>query len=407
MSDTPLLTTIGICTRAESDNPEIENRIIEWSNDMENINGVMTAYFDMTQDLQKILPEKQYLDGWESAYDNLKAKKESVAEKMLEMVDEMVRIQGVLSTYVPLFETKETQINAELSRLKGIADQYHTSANAYQAIADAHLAGGGSTGDTEYTDAIAARDHQLDDKATTEGYASTVKTNADNIFGASAGAPGEQTLRSTAAVNLELEDILDRIHEAIANSAYDVGTRGSTDKFWTGNYNTNHDAAGQPNNPAGLLEYFGVFKRMIKDKDITNKLDSISFSSGEFATISDKLVPLDLETKTASWKDSNGVTQTAYYPHLNSSPEPNNALLSAYYTGTVSNTKYFKHSNVQATSLDSISTQVATAETGVNTELTALKGLATSSQTSDWDTDLANLETERTRYSSWVYADAP
>lgn len=407
MSDTPLLTTIGICTRAESDNYEIESRIIEWSNDMENIDGVMTAYFDMAQDLQKILPEKQYLDGWESAYDNLKAKKESVAEKMLEMVDEMVRIEGVLATYVPLFEAEETKVNTELSRLKTIADQYHASANSYQAIADAHIAGGGSTGDTEYTDAIAARDHQLADRTTSANNATDVKTDADAIFGASPGAPGTQSDRSTAAVNLELENILDRIHEAIANSAYGVGTRGATDKFWSGNYNSNFNDNGQPNNPAGLLEYFGVFKRMIKNKDITNKMDGVSFSTAEFATITDKLVPLDLETKTATWKDSNGVTQTAYYPQLNSRPEPNDALLSAYYTGSVSNNKYFKHSDVQTNSIDSISTQVATAESAINTELTALKALATSSQTSDWDTDLTNLETARTQYSSWVYADAP
>ena len=421
--------TVGVSDRADYCIEEIESRLITWADDITNNDGVMASYEDIATDKNKAGPQKTitvgdtsiqipdlssatppklFKAGWETQFDNFVSKRADVNTTSYAIVDELIRIKGVLKTYRNLFWDEETAVNAEIARLETIRDQYQASADSYQAIADAHIAGGGSTGDTEYTDAIAARDHQLIDKATSQTYATDVKDDADLIFGEfNLDSNTGQTATCSNAVNGEFESILDTIHHGLVRACNRIGTKDVEAKYWVATVDrsdaTTYVGLKYSDTPVALLNYMGAFRKMTMIKDTVSKLDATSFDITEFQSVSDELVGFDLGSGSTEFTDKDGVTQYAHYPQLNATPDAKEALLTTYYSTGVS-PKYY---NDKQDSLSSMAAQVSTAKAGVVATDDDLGVLALSDQTGDWDTDLDNLETARTQYSSWVYADAP
>jgi len=434
--------TVGVSDRADYCVEEIESRMIDWSDDITNNDGVMASFEDIATDKNKSGPTKTvssgdisatipdltsptpfklHKEGWETQFDNFVSKRADVNTASYSILDEMTRIRDVLKTYRNYFWDEETAVNTELTRLEGIRDQHQArrdywygQRDYYQGLIDSlnpldsdygtNLTSYTSLRDTASTNAA----HHEADRVRFEGYRSTVLTECNAIFGDFAsGARSGQSTTCENAVNGEFESILDTIHHGLVRACNRIGTKDVQAKYWVDTVDrsdaTTYVGAKYADTPVDLLSYMTKFVKMVQKKDSVSKLEANTFNISEFETVSNELIAFDLTTTTTSFTDNNGTTQYAHYPSLNAAPDAKEALLTQYYSNGVS-PKYYKD---KQESLSHMAAQVSTAKAGVEETEDDLQALALSSQTGDWDTDLDNLETSRTQYSSQTYVSSP
>lgn len=416
--------TVGVSDRADYCVEEIESRIIGWSNDIKNNDGVMASFEDIATDknkegptktvdgvtlpdLSSSTPPKMFKEGWETQYDNFVSKRADVNTVSYSIVDEMIRIRDVLKTYRDYFWDEETAVNTELSRLEGIRDQHETRRDYWLAQRNA-LDPLDVNYATDYTTYTSNYNHHEADRVRFEGYRSTVLSECNAIFGQFNGSSRSgQTATCSNAVNGEFESILDTIHHGLVRACNRIGTKDVEAKYWVDEVNkedaSTYVGLQYANTPVKLLDYMGNFNQIIEAKDTISKLEGITFNITEFETVTNELIALDMTTATSEFTDSTGTTQYAHYPSVNSKPDAKEGLLTYYYSNGVS-PKYY---NDKQETISGMSAQVSTAKAGVEDTEDDLEALALSSQTGDWDTDLDNLETSRTQYSSQTYDSTP
>ena len=416
--------TVGVSDRADYCVEEIESRIIGWSNDIKNNDGVMASFEDIATDknkegptktvdgvtlpdLSSPTPPKMFKEGWETQYDNFVSKRADVNTVSYSIVDEMIRIRDVLKSYRDYFWDEETAVNAELSRLEGIRDQHETRRDYWLAQRGA-LDPLDPNYATDYATYTSNYNHHESDRARFEGYRSTVLSECNAIFGQFNGSSRSgQTATCSNAVNGEFESILDTIHHGLVRACNRIGTKDVEAKYWVDDVDktdaTTYVGLQYANTPVKLLDYMGNFNQIIEAKDTISKLEGITFNITEFETVTNELIALDMTTATSEFTDSTGTTQYAHYPSVNSKPDAKEGLLTYYYSNGVS-PKYY---NDKQETISGMSAQVSTAKAGVEDTEDDLEALALSSQTGDWDTDLDNLETSRTQYSSQTYDSTP
>jgi len=434
--------TVGVSDRADYCVEEIESRIIDWADDITNNDGVMASFEDIATDKNKSGPTKTvtsgdisatipdltsptpfklHKEGWETQFDNFVSKRADVNTASYSIMDEMIRIRDVLKTYRDYFWDEETAVNAELTRLEGIRDAHVIRRDYWYGVRDTNQAlidaldpldpdylTDLNTYTTARDTAITNAAHHEADRVTSETYRSTVLTECNAIFGEFNGSSRTgQTATCSNAVNGEFESILDTIHIGLVRACNRIGTKDVQAKYWVDTVDRSDAAtyvgAKYADTPVDLLSYMTKFVKMVQKKDSVSKLESNTFNISEFETVSNEMVAFDLTTTTTSFTDNSGTTQYAHYPSLNAAPDAKEALLTQYYSNGVS-PKYYKD---KQESLSHMAAQVSTAKAGVEETEDDLQALALSSQTGDWDTDLDNLETSRTQYSSWVYVEAP
>lgn len=371
--------TVGISDRNDYCAEEIDVRVVEWMEDLTNNDGVMKSYVDIATDK----------DDFTSAYDNFVAKKASVLSTSYEFITELLRLKNFLKPYRTSFWAEEELVNAELKRLENIKAQYQSEVDYFQGLID------GDPTSPDVPTWESKRNTQSGNVTTTENYRADVKTDADAIFGQFNGTSNTgQTAAATAAVNGEMEDILEVIFFALVRSCQLIGTKPAVDDVWgttTGSTETD--------TPVALLSYFDRFTKLIESKDTVNTLDGYTFDLTPFQNVSDNLVGLDIGEGTATYKDVNGNDAVATYPVLNAAPDAKVGLLTAYLNSGVS-AYYFGDDQ---DTLSSMTDQVLNAKNAVETQLGNLEALPVANQATDWNTDLDNLETARTQYSSWTF----
>ena len=399
--------TVGLSDRNDYCVEEIEAQIMTWADDISNNDGVMASYQDIAADTNKLPPEEPFLDGWETAYNNFVEKRASVATTSYAFIPEMARVKDVLYTYRNLFWAEEEAVNAEIKRLEDVKADYDADVATFESLLD-DLDPLDPTDATDYATYTYKKAIQTANSATTQEYITGtggVKPAADAIFGkfntASPDSNSGQTGQTTAAgsVNKEFEDMLETIFAARIVSSQKIGTIGDKDDIWG-----NSVGSAETDTPVALLNYFGTYKKIMQLKESVSQIQGVSFTLSEYDSVTGELVGYDMTTTSSSWVDNDGVTQTVYYPNLNAVPDADQAILTTYLNSGVSS-KYLKDGQE---SLSSMVTQVANAESSVQTQLSNLEAIDTSTtQTNIWDTDLDNLETARTQYSSWIFTEAP
>lgn len=380
--------TVGISDRNDYCVEEIDVRVTEWMEDLTNNDGVMKSYVDIAKDKEDFT----------SAYDNFVAKKASVLSTSYDFLPELLRLKNFLKPYRTAFWAEEEAVNAEIKRLEGIKADYQGEVDYFQGLIDS------DPSSPDVGDWTAARNTQSTNVTTTEHYITGtgvgseplgVKTDADDIFGQFNGTSNTgQTAEAASAVNKEIEDILEAIFFAIVRSCQLIGTKPAVeDVFGTTIGSTETDT------PVALLSYFDKFTKLIESKDTVNALDGYTFDLTPFQNVSDNIVGLDIGEETTTYKDVNGNDAIATYPVLNAAPDAKIGLLTAYLDSGVG-AYYFGDDQ---DTLSSMTSQVLNAKNAVETQLGNLEALPVANQATDWDTDLDNLETARTRYSSWTF----
>lgn len=376
--------TVGISDRNDYCAEEIDVRVTEWMEDLTNNDGVMKSYVDIATDKEDFT----------SAYDNFVAKRASVLSDSYDFITEFLRIKNFLKPYRTAFWAEEEAVNAELKRLEDVKAAYQAEVDYFQGLID------DDPSSPDAGDWATAKTTQSGNVTTTETYRADVKTDADAIFGQFNGTSNTgQTAESTSAVNKEIEDILEAIFFAIVRSCQLIGTKPAVeDVFGTTIGSTETDT------PVALLSYFDKFTKLIESKDTVDTLDGYTFDLTPFQNVSDNLSGLDIGEATATYKDVNGNDAIATYPVFNEpGPDATVGLLTAYLNSGVG-AYYFGDDQ---DTLSSMTNQVLNAKNAVETQLGNLEALPVANQATDWDTDLDNLETARTQYSSWIYTEAP
>jgi uncharacterized lipoprotein YajG len=442
--------TVGISDRNDYCVEEIDIRVTEWMEDLTNNDGVMKSYVDIAKDVPlagtwtsstesttvnsvaangkattqvdvgailktstgtsigtvasitddnnikltanaavSIAAEVVITNKFISAYDNFVAKRASVLSASYDFITEFLRIKNFIKPYRTAFWAEEEAVNTELERLEGIKADYQDEVDYFQGLID------GDPSSPDAGDWETARDTQSANVTTTENYRADVKTDADAIFGQFNGTSNTgQTAEAASAVNKEIEDILEAIFFAIVRSCQLIGTKPAVeDVFGTTIGSTETDT------PVALLSYFDRFTKLIESKDTVNTLDGYTFDLTPFQNVSDNIVGLDLGEATASYKDVDGNDAIATYPVLNAAADAKVGLLTAYLNSGVG-AYYFGDDQ---DTLSSMTSQVLNAKNAVETQLGNLEALPVANQATDWDTDLVNLETARTQYSSWTF----
>ena len=375
--------TVGISDRNDYCAEEIDVRVTEWMEDLTNNDGVMKSYVDIATDKEDFT----------SAYDNFVAKRASVLSDSYDFITEFLRIKNFLKPYRTAFWAEEEAVNAELKRLEDVKAAYQAEVDYFQGLID------DDPSSPDAGDWATAKTTQSGNVTTTETYRADVKTDADAIFGQFNGTSNTgQTAESTSAVNKEIEDILEAIFFAIVRSCQLIGTKPEVeDVFGTTIGSTETDT------PVALLSYFDKFTKLIESKDTVDTLDGYTFDLTPFQNVSDNLSGLDIGEATATYKDVNGNDAIATYPVFNEpGPDATVGLLTAYLNSGVG-AYYFGDDQ---DTLSSMTSQVLNAKNAVETQLGNLEALPVANQATDWDTDLDNLETARTQYSSWTFVSA-
>jgi len=375
--------TVGISDRNDYCVEEIDVRVTEWMEDLTNNDGVMKSYVDIATDKEDFT----------SAYDNFVAKRASVLSDSYDFITEFLRIKNFLKPYRTAFWAEEEAVNAELKRLEDVKAAYQAEVDYFQGLID------DDPSSPDAGDWATAKTTQSGNVTTTETYRADVKTDADAIFGQFNGTSNTgQTAESTSAVNKEIEDILEAIFFAIVRSCQLIGTKPEVeDVFGTTIGSTETDT------PVALLSYFDKFTKLIESKDTVDTLDGYTFDLTPFQNVSDNLSGLDIGEATATYKDVNGNDAIATYPVFNEpGPDATVGLLTAYLNSGVG-AYYFGDDQ---DTLSSMTSQVLNAKNAVETQLGNLEALPVANQATDWDTDLDNLETARTQYSSWTFVSA-
>jgi len=375
--------TVGISDRNDYCVEEIDVRVTEWMEDLTNNDGVMKSYVDIATDKEDFT----------SAYDNFVAKRASVLSDSYDFITEFLRIKNFLKPYRTAFWAEEEAVNAELKRLEDVKAAYQAEVDYFQGLID------DDPSSPDAGDWATAKTTQSGNVTTTETYRADVKTDADAIFGQFNGTSNTgQTAESTSAVNKEIEDILEAIFFAIVRSCQLIGTKPAVeDVFGTTIGSTETDT------PVALLSYFDKFTKLIESKDTVDTLDGYTFDLTPFQNVSDNLSGLDIGEATATYKDVNGNDAIATYPVFNEpGPDATVGLLTAYLNSGVG-AYYFGDDQ---DTLSSMTSQVLNAKNAVETQLGNLEALPVANQATDWDTDLDNLETARTQYSSWTFVSA-
>ena len=375
--------TVGISDRNDYCAEEIDVRVTEWMEDLTNNDGVMKSYVDIATDKEDFT----------SAYDNFVAKRASVLSDSYDFITEFLRIKNFLKPYRTAFWAEEEAVNAELKRLEDVKAAYQAEVDYFQGLID------DDPSSPDAGDWATAKTTQSGNVTTTETYRADVKTDADAIFGQFNGTSNTgQTAESTSAVNKEIEDILEAIFFAIVRSCQLIGTKPAVeDVFGTTIGSTETDT------PVALLSYFDKFTKLIESKDTVDTLDGYTFDLTPFQNVSDNLSGLDIGEATATYKDVNGNDAIATYPVFNEpGPDATVGLLTAYLNSGVG-AYYFGDDQ---DTLSSMTSQVLNAKNAVETQLGNLEALPVANQATDWDTDLDNLETARTQYSSWTFVSA-
>ena len=375
--------TVGISDRNDYCAEEIDVRVTEWMEDLTNNDGVMKSYVDIATDKEDFT----------SAYDNFVAKRASVLSDSYDFITEFLRIKNFLKPYRTAFWAEEEAVNAELKRLEDVKAAYQAEVDYFQGLID------DDPSSPDAGDWATAKTTQSGNVTTTETYRADVKTDADAIFGQFNGTSNTgQTAESTSAVNKEIEDILEAIFFAIVRSCQLIGTKPAVeDVFGTTIGSTETDT------PVALLSYFDKFTKLIESKDTVDTLDGYTFDLTPFQNVSDNLSGLDIGEATATYKDVNGNDAIATYPVFNEpGPDATVGLLTAYLNSGVG-AYYFGDDQ---DTLSSMTNQVLNAKNAVETQLGNLEALPVANQATDWDTDLDNLETARTQYSSWTFVSA-
>jgi hypothetical protein len=372
--------TVGISDRNDYCAEEIDVRVTEWMEDLTNNDGVMKSYVDIATDKEDFT----------SAYDNFVAKKASVLSASYDFITEFLRLKNFVKPYRTAFWTEEEAVNAELKRLEDIKAQYQGEVDHFQGLIN------DNPSSPDVGDWTTAKNTQSNNVTTTENYRADVKTDADAIFGQFNGTSNTgQTAEAASGVNKEIEDILEAIFFAIVRSCQLIGTKPAVeDIFGTTIGSTETDT------PVALLSYFDRFTKLIESKDTVDTLDGYTFDLTPFQNVSDNLVGLDIGEATATYKDVDGNDAIATYPVLNGpGPDAKVGLLTAYLNSGVG-AYYFGDDQ---DTLSSMTSQVLNAKNAVETQLGNLEALPVANQATDWDTDLDNLETARTQYSSWTF----
>jgi len=375
--------TVGISDRNDYCVEEIDVRVTEWMEDLTNNDGVMKSYVDIATDKEDFT----------SAYDNFVAKRASVLSDSYDFITEFLRIKNFLKPYRTAFWAEEEAVNAELKRLEDVKAAYQAEVDYFQGLID------DDPSSPDAGDWATAKTTQSGNVTTTETYRADVKTDADAIFGQFNGTSNTgQTAEATSAVNKEIEDILEAIFFAIVRSCQLIGTKPAVeDVFGTTIGSTETDT------PVALLSYFDKFTKLIESKDTVDTLDGYTFDLTPFQNVSDNLSGLDIGEATATYKDVNGNDAIATYPVFNEpGPDATVGLLTAYLNSGVG-AYYFGDDQ---DTLSSMTNQVLNAKNAVETQLGNLEALPVANQATDWDTDLDNLETARTQYSSWTFVSA-
>ena len=375
--------TVGISDRNDYCAEEIDVRVTEWMEDLTNNDGVMKSYVDIATDKEDFT----------SAYDNFVAKRASVLSDSYDFITEFLRIKNFLKPYRTAFWAEEEAVNAELKRLEDVKAAYQAEVDYFQGLID------DDPSSPDAGDWATAKTTQSGNVTTTETYRADVKTDADAIFGQFNGTSNTgQTAEATSAVNKEIEDILEAIFFAIVRSCQLIGTKPAVeDVFGTTIGSTETDT------PVALLSYFDKFTKLIESKDTVDTLDGYTFDLTPFQNVSDNLSGLDIGEATATYKDVNGNDAIATYPVFNEpGPDATVGLLTAYLNSGVG-AYYFGDDQ---DTLSSMTSQVLNAKNAVETQLGNLEALPVANQATDWDTDLDNLETARTQYSSWTFVSA-
>ena len=371
--------TVGISDRNDYCAEEIDVRVVEWMEDLTNNDGVMKSYVDIATDKEDFT----------SAYDNFVAKKASVLSTSYDFITELQRLKNFLKPYRTSFWAEEELVNAELKRLENIKAQYQSEVDYFQGLIDANP----TSPDVPTWES--KRNTQSGNVTTTENYRADVKTDADAIFGQFNGTSNTgQSAAATAAVNGEMEDILEVIFFALVRSCQLIGTKPEVEDVWGTTIGST-----ETDTPVALLSYFDRFTKLIESKDTVDTLDGYTFDLTPFQNVSDNLVGLDIGEETATYKDVNGNDAVATYPVLNAQPDAKVGLLTAYLNSGVG-AYYFGDDQ---DTLSSMTNQVLNAKNAVETQLGNLEALPVANQATDWNTDLDNLETARTQYSSWTF----
>ena len=371
--------TVGISDRNDYCAEEIDVRVVEWMEDLTNNDGVMKSYVDIATGKEDFT----------SAYDNFVAKKASVLSTSYEFITELLRLKNFLKPYRTSFWAEEELVNAELKRLENIKAQYQSEVDYFQGLIDANP----TSPDVPTWES--KRNTQSGNVTTTENYRADVKTDADAIFGQFNGTSNTgQSAAATAAVNGEMEDILEIIFFALVRSCQLIGTKPEVEDVWGTTIGST-----ETDTPVALLSYFDRFTKLIESKDTVDTLDGYTFDLTPFQNVSDNLVGLDIGEETATYKDVNGNDAVATYPVLNAQPDAKVGLLTAYLNSGVG-AYYFGDDQ---DTLSSMTNQVLNAKNAVETQLGNLEALPVANQATDWNTDLDNLETARTQYSSWTF----
>ena len=372
--------TVGISDRNDYCVEEIDVRVTEWMEDLTNNDGVMKSYVDIATDKEDFT----------SAYDNFVAKRTSVLSASYDFITEFLRIKNFLKPYRTAFWAEEEAVNAELKRLEDVKAAYQAEVDYFQGLID------DDPSSPDAGDWATAKTTQSGNVTTTENYRADVKTDADAIFGQFNGTSNTgQTAEAGSGVNKEIEDILEAIFFAIVRSCQLIGTKPAVENvFGTTIGSTETDT------PVALLSYFDKFTKLIESKDTVDTLDGYTFDLTPFQNVSDNLSGLDIGEATATYKDVDGNDAIATYPVFNEpGPDATVGLLTAYLNSGVG-AYYFGDDQ---DTLSSMTSQVLNAKNAVETQLGNLEALPVANQATDWDTDLDNLETARTQYSSWTF----
>lgn len=443
--------TVGISDRNDYCAEEIDVRVVEWMEDLTNNDGVMKSYVDIAKDVPlagtwtastdsitinsvaangkattqvdigailknstgttigtvasitddnnikltanaavSIAAEVVLTNKFTPAYDNFVAKKASVLSTSYDFITELQRLKNFLKPYRTSFWAEEEAVNAELKRLENIKAQYQSEVDYFQGLID------GDPTSPDVSTWESKRNTQSGNVTTTENYRSNVKTAADAIFGqfTSPSANTGQTAAATVAVNGEMEDILEAIFFALVRSCQLIGTKPGVEDVWGTTIGST-----ETDTPVALLSYFDKFTKLIESKDTVDTLDGYTFDLTPFQNVSDNIVGLDIGEGTATYKDTNGNDATATYPVVNAVPDTKFGLLTAYLNSGVG-AYYFGDDQ---DTLSSMTNQVLNAKNAVETQLGNLEALPVANQATDWNTDLDNLETARTQYSSWTF----